>query len=374
VVRIDAAQGGTLPNAGVGSWSVTVRDNAADPSGTRDAVVYAGSTILADVRFPKGVADEPQAIVDAINNSGTPWVVATRLALGSGTLLATVNKPFAGGANPTVVGSDYTTALGLLSPVTVDWNFLVVDTTDATIQASVQTYVDQAIASGHHAIAFFGIGPDVTWANRITRVKGYNDLAVVAVIDGGIDGDGVTIDGWKAAARAAGVVASTPYNRSVTGKVVTGLTKLSEGLTEPQIIQGLQAGAFLFTINGRGQVQVEDDLTTLTTLSGALDQGWGSIRRVRERFRAIDMLSLIADSYKGNVDNDEIGRTVVVTAMQDQLDLMISDGAFFEGAKVQVDPEPVAGSDYVYISIVADDKQSIKKFYLTFKFRFTQAA
>jgi len=80
----------------------------------RELLLYEGVTLRQTITFAKGATGdgEPQALVDAINASNSPYITATKSADGNKILAPLVTAtPLAGGVNPTVQNGDYTTAL-----------------------------------------------------------------------------------------------------------------------------------------------------------------------------------------------------------------------------------------------------------------------
>lgn len=360
---------GTRGNA----FTLTVRDHPGDTS-KRQALFYEGTALRETIAFPKASGDEALGLVTAINDSSSKWLgTAVKIATGSGVLGAVSNSvPGTLGVDPTIVSGDYTTAMSALMPTAVFWNVLAADTEDSTIQAAIQTFIDNAVADGKFVMAVLGIPGSITYSTRLSRAAAFNDPFISVVGEGGYDDQGNLLNGYKAAARYAGILVGTPYFRSTTRAIVGGLisTESSPPLTSQQIDAALSSGMIVFTENA-GAIVVEDDNNTLVSPPQGIDDGWKSNRRVRERLRALRVASDIADSYVGKINNDLLGRQTVLDAIQGGLDAMVSAGALAPGVKPVIESDPPSGADYVYIAIDALDLQSIKKLYLRFRFRYT---
>jgi len=178
-------------------FSVTVRDSLTDET-KRELLLYEGVTLRQTVKFTKGT-NESQALVEAIKAGSSPWITATKLADGDKALAAVAQAPFAGGEDPTVTGEDYST--GLLAIEAIDWNVLCVDTDDTVTHAVVQTYIDRVRNEGKRGIGVVGEPTSVAMATRFANARAFNDPAIVYVANGFKGSDGVTREGYLAAAR-----------------------------------------------------------------------------------------------------------------------------------------------------------------------------
>jgi hypothetical protein len=105
-------------------FAVTIRDSLADDT-KRELLLYEGATLRQTISFTKG-AGEPQALVDAIAASNSPYITAVKSADGSGVLAAVTQQPLTGGQDPTVNGESYSAGLSAIEAI--DWNVLAVDT------------------------------------------------------------------------------------------------------------------------------------------------------------------------------------------------------------------------------------------------------
>src|SRR5690606_30340557 len=80
VVKIEAKYEGARGN----DFMVTVRDSLTDTT-KRELLLYEGATLRQMITFAKGTG-EPQALVDAIAASNSPYITATKIADGSDVL------------------------------------------------------------------------------------------------------------------------------------------------------------------------------------------------------------------------------------------------------------------------------------------------
>src|SRR5690606_21612428 len=107
-------------------FAVTIRDSLADDT-KRELLLYEGVTLRQTITFAKGDG-EPQALIDAIAASNSPYITATKTADGSGILAAVAQQPLSGGQDPTVNGESYSTGLSAIEAI--DWNVLCGDAED----------------------------------------------------------------------------------------------------------------------------------------------------------------------------------------------------------------------------------------------------
>ena len=278
VVQLDALYVGERGN----EFSVTVRDSLADEN-KREMLLYEGVTLRQTIEFAKGAGGdgEPKALVDAIAASNSPWVAAKVLNDGGNKVLAAVvatSAKLAGGSDPIVTGEDFSN--GLLAIEALDWNVLCVDTDDAITHAVVQTYVDRVRNEGKRVIGVVGEPTSITMATRFAHARAFNDPAIAYVANGFEGADGITREGYLAAARVAGMIAGSQTTDSLTHAVARGATEVVGALTNAEVEEALLSGALVFTMSAQKQVQIEQGINTFVTVTADYDAGWKKIRRV----------------------------------------------------------------------------------------------
>ncbi|MCL6597942.1 MAG: phage tail sheath family protein [Alicyclobacillus macrosporangiidus] len=363
----------TLTMKGIGvrgnNFTATVRDSLTDTS-QRELLLYEGTTLRQKFTFAKGTG-EPQALTDAVNNSGSAWITATKQADGNGTLAAISQQAFAGGTDPTVTTADYSTALDAIAPIA--WDVLAIDSEDPSVHTTVQSYIDTQRNNGKRVQAVVGEPTSVDLATRQSDAKALNDFAMIYVLNGFTDSDGTTIEGYKAAARVAGMVASAPITASLTHAVVDGATDIVGALANSDIEASIQSGAIVFTLNSQGAVQIEYGINTYVTPDADHDDGWKKIRRVRTRDYLMDQIVAAWDPLVGKVNNDANGRATLIAAAQGVINQMIRDGALLDGTVSEDKNNPPSGDSAWFVTAV-DDLDSAEKIYDTFAFRFAPPA
>ena len=371
VVKITTKYPGTRGN----NFTVTIRDSLASTN-MKEFLLFEGSTQLLKLTFAKGTSEptnsEPTNLVTVINESGNPYVVAKKLA--DGTVENVTNTALQGGTDPTITNENVLSALTTLEAE--DWNVLVVDydsedvTLFASMFASIQAYIDRVRESGKRVMAVLSQPTTIDLVTRLATAKSFNDPAIVFVLNGFEYSDGKVVDGYKAAGRVAGMIASADITESLTHAVVSGAVAVKGALSNTDIENAINNGAIAFTYNAQKQVQIEQGITTFITPTADMDMGWRKIRRVRTRDALIDRISATWDSLVGKINNDKNGRATLLAAAQGVINQMVTEGALISGT-IYEDPANPPQGDSAWFVIQVDDTDSAEKLYLTFQFRFS---
>jgi hypothetical protein len=360
VIRIDCKYPGSR------ALSLTLRDSLTD-SEKRELLILEGTAVKQKIEFAKG-ENEVDALVDAVAESGSNWITATKLAAGNGILATLTQQAITPGTDPNITNSDYSNAFNVLE--SQKWNVLAVDTDDTEVHILMQGFISRVFSEGKLVMGVVGEPTSVAFATRKTNAAALNDFCMIYVLNGFIDSTGAVYEGYKAAARVAGMIAAAPSNNSLTHKVISGAVALKETLTNPQIEQALQSGAIVFTTNSNGQVQIEYGINTLVTTSANQDAGWKKIRRVKTRFELMERITAATEQLIGNVDNDNDGRATIMAAAQGIINKMAAEGKLLPGGTIEVDPNNPPVGDSAWFKISVDDLDSAEKLYFTFGFRF----
>lgn len=359
---------------------VTIRDTLADPTGTRELLIYERvsgvDTLRQTVRFAKGAGNggEAQKLVTALNAVSSQWLTATFTATGNG-VLAQIGSPVpvqvTGGTAPAVLSADYTAAFSPLEGA--EWNCVTLDTNDTTIHASAVAFIDRIRSLGLRRMLSIGEPTSVALATRQSDARAYNNEAITYWGNGFITIDGNTREGWSAAARAAGIICSTPYYRSITRLPVRNVTTVVGELTQDQQTASINAGMSFFSTAPTGVVRVHYGITTFTTPTADKDLGWSKIRRVRTRDYLLNRIENEWDPLMGQINNDPDGRATLRQRAQGVINEMISLGALLQGECRDDAARPPVG-DSAWFEVLVDDIDSGEKLYLTALFRFAPPA
>jgi|LSQX01.1.fsa_nt_gb hypothetical protein len=355
------------------NFSVSVRDSLADNT-KWELLLYEGATLRQTITFAKG-GDEPQALVEAITASNSPYITAVKLDKledgGSELAPTTTQLPFTGGEDPMVNGESYSTGLSAIEAI--DWNVLCVDAENTAIHAVVQTYIDRVRNEGKRVLAVVGEPPSENLATRLTNARAFNDPAIIYVANGFKGSDGIVREGYKAAARVAGMTAAAQITESLTHYVVRGATELVGALTNAEIEQAIQSGALVFTMSAQKQVHIEYGINTFVTPTADMDAGWKKIRRVRTRDNLMERIAATWDPLIGKINNSPDGRATLIAAAQGIINRMIAEGALLQGTIFEDPNNPPVG-DSAWFVVQVDDLDSAEKVYITFQFRFAPPA
>jgi len=364
-VTIEAKYEGARGN----KFSVSVQDSLVDDT-KRELLLYEGATLRQTISFAKG-SDEPQALVDAITASNSPYITAVKSAGSGGVLEAVTQQPLTGGQDPNVNGGSYSAGLSAIEAV--DWNVLAVDTKDTATHAVVQTYIDRVRNEGKRVLAVVGEPTSENLADRLAHARAFNDPAIIYVANGFKGADGVAREGYKAAARVAGMTAAAQITESLTHYVVRGATELIGALTNAEIEQAINSGALVFTMSAQKQVHIEYGINTFVTVTADMDAGWKKIRRVKTRDNLMDRIAATWDPLIGKINNSPDGRATLIAAAQGIINRMIAEGALLQGSIFEDPNNPPAG-DSAWFVVQVDDLDSAEKVYINFQFRFAPPA
>lgn len=348
-------------------FSLSVKPELDDPT-VKTATLYEETKELETRSF---MADDGQSEIDAFVEAfaTSQYITVAKVANGNGEVGSVVQVAFKAGKNPSVKANDYGNALAAIE--SEEWNILCVDSNATEVHSIVFAFINRIYIDGNNVMAVIGEGSGVDMDTRITRATSYNDEKMVYVLNGFIGTDGTVYQGYLAAARVCGMIAACPASQSLTHRVISGATTLSEAMTTSQIKKAIKAGCFLFSVSRNRQVQVEYAINTLVTLSATQDSGWKKIRRVKTRFELIDRIEKTIEPMIGQVNNDTNGRATIIAAAQRICDAMIGEHKLIAASVVLDSSNPPEG-DSAWFNIAVDDVDSLEKMYLTFRFRFSQ--
>jgi hypothetical protein len=365
VVKIEAKHEGVRGN----NFAVTLRDSLADET-MRELLLHEGTTLRQTIVFAKG-SGEPQALVDAVVASNSPYITATKTDDGSGILAPTTQQELTSGKDPTVNGESYSAGLSAIEAI--DWNVLAVDTEDTATHAVVQTYIDRVRSEGKRVLGVVGEPTNVNLATRLANARAFNDPAIIYVANGFKGADGVAREGYKAAARVAGMIAAAAVTDSLTHAIVQGASGIVGALTNAEIEQAIQSGALVFTTSAKKQVHIESGITTFVTPTADMDAGWKKIRRMRTRDNLIERIVATWDPIIGKINNNPDGRATLIAAAQGIINQMVGEGALIGGTFVEDPNNPPVGDSAWFVAAV-DDIDSAERLYIEFGFQFSPTA
>ena len=365
------AQPGTDGN----SVTVTVRDNLSNTM-LRELVIYYQNQLVQTIPFNKyqtTTDDESQNLANAIAQVGSAWVTYNYTAKGSGKLATITNTTMTGGTDPaSITALMYTTALGVLE-LDHEWEVIGVDVEDSIMQGTVQSWIDRINNEGSWVIGIFGQPTSIPIATRLQNAKAMNDIAVALVINGFVGSDGAIREGYKAAARLCGMMASQNLEEALTYSVIQNAVGIYGTMANADIINALNAGAIPLTKNFLGQMVVEQGLTTFNAPTMQLDAGWKKLHRTRIRFAMIRQIQSLWLQLVGKVLNDIAGQGMVLGTAQGVVNDFIVRGLLAPGGTVTADPVQPA-PDTFQVIIRVDDNDVIEHLLAKLQFRWQATA
>ncbi len=354
----------TAKYEGARSMSATIRDSLTDTN-KRELIVYAGSQEIERIAFTKG-SSEITAIIAAVN-AASVCLTAAKVADGSGTLAAITQSALAGGADPSISNSDYSSAFTLLEAE--KWNVLALDTATAAVATLANAFITRVCNAGMFVMGVVGQLTSESLSTRKSEAAALNSEAMVYVLNGFYGSGNALMDGHKAAAVIAGMVAATPSNQSLTHSIVPGAVSIAGALTNTEIEGCINGGALVFTAAQNGSVWIECGVNTLVTPAANQDAGWKKIRRTKTRHELTNRIIENSDPIIGKVDNDANGRATVLAVAQGVINAMIAEGKLVSGSASEDSANPASG-DSAWFTLSVIDKDSIEKTYWTFRFQF----
>lgn len=380
VTRVGAAETGTAPastgeNTGITftalypttrELSVVVREGTTE--GTYEVLVNEKRedkiTNLEMLEIAPGEGDTPlEFVVQTVNNeSKIVKASATGEALKQG------SEELAGGKAPDITNDDYITAAKTAERTFYD--NLITDSEDPALLAAFHTFIRKRLEAGYRAMAIFGSKSGDKFADKIKVAKSFNDFAVVYVGNGFRTAQGDFI-GALAAARVAGMIASSSYLSSPTFKTVRGAIEIIEVFSDFEYEEADKGGLFSFTYNEDDLVDIEYGINTLVSLAEDEDEGWKKIRRVRTRYELIDrIVAATIKTMRRNTSNSAPGRMTVCSKGTEIINQMIREGALESGVMIEDPTTPPHGDTAYFTFENLVDLDGLERAYITFPFRY----
>lgn len=361
----EAAVTVTAASPGKKEFTVTIREKLSD-STRKECIIYTGTTEFEKLEFVSGEG-EAAALVDAFSVS-KKFQAELKAGKEAAILLNVSQSSFTDGTNPQITASDYSHAFNLIEPY--DFNTICVDTEDTAVHLLLQAFVERVFHAGTLGIAVVAEKHTVDLETRMAHAAAFNDKKMCYVLNAHISEQGTEIDGYRTAARLAGMIGACASNTSLTHTVIRGFTEILERLTNSQMITAEKKGCIVFSYSSSKQVWIDNAINTLITPEDNEDDGWKKIRRVKTRFELIRRMNVIADRLVGKVDNDRNGRNTVISQLQAVGDSMVEEGKLIACSVSESTIYPANG-DRAWFEIRVIDKDSMEHIYLTYQFQFS---
>lgn len=339
-------------------------------AGKKEFLVYEGTLELERLVFFSGDDGEIDSFLEAAEKSAYFRFQKAEGYTGTGMLAEVGQTEFPKGVNPSVTNEHYSNAFTLLEPYV--FNALCIDTEDMAVHTLLSSFMQRIYREGNILpFAVIGEKTQVEFETRLSHAKAFNSYNVIYVGSGMLDTLGNAIEGYRAAARIAGMVASISSNQSLTHKVISGMSDVMERLTNSQYEAAIDAGMLVFSLSSGGNVWIESAITTLNVPQGEDDEGWKKIKRTKIRKELMNRASVTVEPLIGNINNDEDGRATVLIAIGKLLGLMATEGKLLTGGYIEVDKDNLPEGDSAWFNIYADDIDSLEKVYFVYKFRYS---
>lgn len=348
--------------------SVTIRPTVDDET-VFEILVLEGTSQLERLTFSNDTGEkEAWDLYTQWNASGSDYYTLVTLSTTESDIATIDQEAITGGIDPSVTVSAYSTAFEQLEKY--KWNVLAIDTEDTSVQMLMQLFLNRIYQEGKFVVGVIGEPTSTPLETRLVRASAFNDYQLVYVGNGFEDMAGDTYEGYRAAARIAGLIAGTPSNESITRLAITGATDITEHLTNSQYENAINAGMLTFSLSSANTVWVEQGINTLVLPGTTEDVGWKKVKRVKVRMELFQRLNDTVEGLIGRVNNDPDGRMTVIQASNNVCNTMIAEKKLLTGAYVAEDPDNSPEGDSAWFVVYADDIDAMEKLYYAFKFRF----
>ncbi len=226
---------------------------------------------------------------------------------------------------------------------TAQWNTLgVVDNSSEILQSVVSFIKEMREDEGKYVQAV------------VCNYDGADYEGIINNVNGVVMKDGTEITANQFVSWVTGATAGADISESTTGKVVENAEEIINMLSNKEIIEGLQNGKFILSLNQAGDVKVEKDINSLHTFTKEKNYIFSKNRVIRELDEIGSSIRNIWETtYLGKVSNNDEGRTLFKSSIIDYLTDLQNRGAIqeFDSSKVIIskgnDIDSVIASIYV---------------------------
>ena len=347
------------------NFTVSIRTNLITE--LKECIVYDGTKIFEKFAFTPG-EKEVENLIAAV--AGNDNFTAIKGDAPTGTLKVIVQQSMVAGTNPTVNTASYDAGLNALERV--KWNCICCDTDEVAVHTLLQNFIEQSYQTGHLGMGCIAGKMKNDLDERMGVAASFNDEKFVYLLNGWTGSDGTIYDGYLAAARLCGMIASFEANTSLTHTVIDGAVSLTEEMTNTEIIKAEERGCIVLTLNDEDQIWIDSAINTLITPSATQDEGWKKIRRTKTRFELMTRVDGTTDKLIGKVNNDPDGRSSIIATAQKVVNEMVGEKKLLNTSIVYQDMTRPPEGDSAWFILAIDDIDSIEKCYLTYRFRFSQ--
>ena len=287
-----------------------------------------------------------------VNNDFVDFTV-----VGDGSLVNTSSTLLAGGTNGTTMdGTEYLTNekyFGLLKAT--KWNTLASTSTVAADKTAIINFIRAMRENeGKYVQGVIANAADADYEG------------IINVVNGVVLNNTDTISAAEFTTWVAGATAGANMTDSLTGMIIPNATSIVDLLDNDQIIEGLQNGKFILSLNQDGSIKVEKDINSLHTFTEGKKYMFSKNRVIRELDEIGSGIENIWEqTYLGKVANNEEGRALFKSSIIGYMTDLQNEGAIQEFDASQVIVEAGNDIDSVIASLLVKPVDSMEFLYMT---------
>ena len=271
---------------------------------------------------------------------------------GTGELKTTSGLPLKGGEDGTVTNENYTDYLSAIEAH--EFHTIGIPTKESDIKAVATDFIKRLKEDGRQVQLVLENYAEADSEN------------VISVKNGVILGDGTKITSDKAVAFVTGATAGANVNQSNTYLQYEGAIDVDIKYTNKEIVDALNNGEIVFTINNR-KVVIEQDINTLKTFTEDKDKDYRKNRLIRTLYEINNGIKLLWETnYIGKIANSVDGRILFkkdVIKFLEQLqeidalenvvpeDIEIEKGKDKDSVLVKVEVQPIDSMEKLYMNV-----------------------
>jgi hypothetical protein len=274
---------------------------------------------------------------------------------GTGTLSATASTLLEGGTDGTIPeSSEYLSSyFNLLK--SASWNTMALTSTADTDITKASEFVKQMREDEGKYVQVV-----------VANAKAADYEGIINVVNGVVLEDDTNITAAQFTAWVAGATAGADIIDSLSGKVVTNAISINGMLSNDEIIEALNNGKFVLSLNQDGTVKVEKDINSLHTFTSNKNYIFSKNRVIRELDEiGSSIKSIWETTYLGKVSNNDSGRTLFKSSIIDYLTDLQNRGAIQDFDSSQVTVEAGNNIDSVMAAIAIKPVDSMEFLYMT---------
>lgn len=189
---------------------------------------------------------------------------------------------------------------------------------------------------------------------------------IINVVNGIVLEDETKVTADQFTAWVAGATAGAEITDSLTGYVINGAVNIVDMLDNEKIIEALQNGKFVLSLNQNGAIKVEKDINSLHTFTADKKYMFSKNRIIRTLDEiGAGIQNIWENTYLGKVSNNEAGRTLFKSSIIAFLTELRDRGAIQDFDIANIIVEAGQDIDSVIASIAIKPVDSMEFLYMT---------